>query len=137
MNTLVSFSHVTVHMHAHYTGLLGSAYCSMCESPSVRTQAHVHIALGSCVSMYWKRTFAKRFPHMCLTLTWFELVSLQACAMIEKLLTPDDQTMAEHKRLQLRELASLNGECLAHKTRLNTYHMRNFTYYYMLHHRCP
>jgi hypothetical protein len=29
--------------------------------------------------------------------------------MIELLMSPDDETMSEHKKLQLRELAALNG----------------------------
>jgi hypothetical protein len=33
--------------------------------------------------------------------------------MVEKLLTPMDETMNDHKRMQLRELAALNGELLA------------------------
>lgn len=33
--------------------------------------------------------------------------------MVQKLLTPCDETLNEHKRLQLRELASLNGRRLA------------------------
>ncbi|KAJ9524255.1 hypothetical protein QJQ45_008425 [Haematococcus lacustris] len=33
----------------------------------------------------------------------------RACAMVQKLLQPLDETMNEHKKLQLRELASLNG----------------------------
>lgn len=33
----------------------------------------------------------------------------KAAEMIERLLLPSDDTLAEHKRLQLRELASLNG----------------------------
>lgn len=34
---------------------------------------------------------------------------VQACILVEKLLHPDDDVMAEHKRQQLRELAILNG----------------------------
>ncbi|EFJ49823.1 hypothetical protein VOLCADRAFT_59083 [Volvox carteri f. nagariensis] len=34
----------------------------------------------------------------------------KAAALIEKLLQPQDETLNEHKRLQLRELAALNGK---------------------------
>ena len=33
----------------------------------------------------------------------------KAAEMIERLLMPSDDVLAEHKRLQLRELAALNG----------------------------
>lgn len=40
------------------------------------------------------------------------LSPLQAADMVERLLVPVDEAMNEHKRLQLRELASLNGKCI-------------------------
>jgi hypothetical protein len=39
----------------------------------------------------------------------FPLQVDRAKAMIELLMSPDDETMSEHKKLQLRELAALNG----------------------------
>ncbi len=33
----------------------------------------------------------------------------RAVAMVELLCRPDDDSLSEHKRLQLRELAALNG----------------------------
>jgi hypothetical protein len=35
----------------------------------------------------------------------------QACAMVQRLLEPLDETLSEHKRMQLRELATINGVC--------------------------
>ncbi|GLI61404.1 hypothetical protein VaNZ11_003623 [Volvox africanus] len=39
----------------------------------------------------------------------------KAAALIEKLLQPQDETLNEHKRLQLRELAALNGTLRDHE----------------------
>lgn len=40
---------------------------------------------------------------------------LQAAAMIERLLTPVDDSHNEHKQLQLRELAAINGTLRDHE----------------------
>lgn len=45
---------------------------------------------------------------------------MQAAAMVQKLLMPLDETMNEHKRTQLRELAALNG-ALLHSDRTMMY----------------
>lgn len=43
------------------------------------------------------------------------VVLLQAAAMIERLLTPVDDNHNEHKQLQLRELAAMNGTLRDHE----------------------
>jgi hypothetical protein len=47
------------------------------------------------------------------TVTWRVYLQVnKAAAMIEELLVPTDEARNEHKRLQLQELAALNGEGL-------------------------
>lgn len=45
----------------------------------------------------------------------FPLLLLQAAAMVERLLTPMDDTHNEHKQRQLRELAAINGTLRDHE----------------------
>ena len=61
----------------------------------------------NCGAQYWR---GKMWPRGRLDLTKFLLLQAdKAAEMIEDLLVPTDEARNEHKRLQLKELAALNG----------------------------
>lgn len=60
----------------------------------------------------------------------------RAAEMIEDLLQPQDETRLEHKRMQLRELAALNGTLKDEDVRLSYLHAHylHFTWFHKFMH---